>query len=283
VELLDEAAIAFEREANSATDNPLILPDLDGRWTRIVSGGHFHGMPLAIRMHGIQQAFAMIASLCNARCQRYVDRYRNKGLGNVLLWPRLTDDERQVSSGMMIPEYASAALTNVIIGAATPSHLFSISTDSGQEDHVSMGTGLAVRTWETAPRVAEVVAIELAYAAQAAWIRRETSRWPSKRTLSPAQREGLSAQYAQLGNDATRAMGAPFHLQAELHAFFEVQEEERRLSPLCERILELMAGIFPPVTEDRVFSTDLRALANAVLDGSIVAVAEREGVFRRER
>lgn len=239
-DLLSEARKTFEIEANSVTDNPIILPQRSGKRTRIVSGGHFHGMPVAVKLYSIMQSMGIIARLSNMRCVRYVDEKRNKGLGSDLIWPELTDAERKASSGMMIAEYASAALTNHIWGASTPSHLFSLSTDAGQEDMVSMSAGLAVRVWETLPRLAEVLAIELAFVAQAAAIRRVSRGIPT-------------------------AAGTPHRWKAR----------ERRLSPICERALREVERSYPVVTKDRAISSDLKRLAEQVQSGAIVRCVEK--------
>ena len=131
------------------------------------------------------QSMGIISRLSNTRCVRYVDESKNKGLGRDLKWPELNVEIDATCSGMMIPEYTSASLTNHIWGACMPTHLFSLSTDAGQEDHVSMSAGLAVRVWETIPRLAEVLAIELAMASQAAAIRKTLDYIPSKINLSP--------------------------------------------------------------------------------------------------
>jgi histidine ammonia-lyase len=240
-DLLTEARRTFEIEINSATDNPLLLQnpaELGGEFTRIVSGGHFHGMPVAVKLYNLMQALAIMASLSNTRCARFVDEARNLGLGSDLIWPLLDPGERATSSGMMLAEYASAALTNFIWGNAMPSHLFSLSTDAGQEDHVSMSAGLAVRISETIPRLAEALGIELAFCAQAAAIRAENKRLPF-----------------------------------DLPNARELTPEERRLSPVCERVIERIHQVFPVVQNDRILSPDLIALSGAVRRGEFVTIA----------
>ena len=112
-DLIDEAQRCFEIEANSVTDNPLVLPDSDGNYTRIVSGGHFHGMPVAVKTYNLMQAAAIIARLSNMRCTRFVDEDRNKGLGSDLVWPSTNTEQRSIQSGMMAAEYTSASLCNL--------------------------------------------------------------------------------------------------------------------------------------------------------------------------
>jgi histidine ammonia-lyase len=125
-ELIDECRKTLLIEANSVTDNPVILKatinsglsdgtknNYEDKYVEIVSGGHFHGMPIAVRIYNLFQAMGMMASLSNLRCARYVDKDRNKGLGSDLKWIGLSEEDLAVSSGMMIPEYSSAALTSV--------------------------------------------------------------------------------------------------------------------------------------------------------------------------
>lgn len=243
-DLLAEARRTFEIEMNSVTDNPLLLAEPSGAgetFTRIVSGGHFHGMPIAVKLYNLMQALAIMASLSNTRCARFVDEARNLGLSSDLIWPLLDPSDRATSSGMMLAEYASAALTNFIWGAAMPSHLLSIPTDAGQEDHVSMSAGLAVRIADTIPRLAEAIAIELAFTAQAAAIRAASPTLP-------------------LGS----------------HGGLPVAPESRRLSPLSERILTEIRTIFPTLTHDRAYGEDLAMLADKVRRGDFVALVPPE-------
>jgi histidine ammonia-lyase len=237
-DLLSEARRTFEIEINSVTDNPLLLSqptDAGATFTRIVSGGHFHGMPVAVKLYNLMQSLAIMASLSNTRCARFVDEARNVGLGSDLIWTLLDPGDRATSSGMMLAEYASAALTNFIWGAAMPSHLFSIATDAGQEDHVSMSAGLAVRVAETIPRLAEAIGIELAFAAQAAAIRTASSALP---------------------------IGPRGHLP--------VPPECRTLSAISEQILSEIRTVFPTVTNDRPLGDELSAVAEKVRRGDFV-------------
>ncbi len=275
VELLDDARKTLTIEANSVTDNPILLQSRErpGEFTDIVSGGHFHGMPLATRIFGVMQAMGIVARLANMRCARYVDSARNRGLGHDLKFPSLTLEQEATCSAMMIPEYVSAALTNVIWAACMPSHLFSLSTDAGQEDHVSMAAGLAVRAWETMPRLAEILAIELAYAGQAAAIRKLQSHFPSKIPLSAQEKAwtqpALDAYMASVGDVAR-----PHHFDVEVKTELQYAwgEDERRLSPVCEKVLEHVSAVFPPVITDRFMGTELELLKSLVMSGELLAL-----------
>lgn len=273
-DLIEEAADTLTIEINSATDNPLMLPDERGEYTKVVSGGHFHGMPVAVKLYNLIQASAVMASLINARCSRYIDAARNKGLGNDLVWPGLTSAERSISSGMMIPEYVSAALANTLIGLSSPSHLFSISTNAGQEDHVSMSAGLAVRLKEVVARLSEIIAIELAYAAQAAAIRREVKAIPSKH--HPGAQADVDKAVKKLLALVKKRVGDPrFTPQVDIRLQFDVPEESLLLSPVSEQLLGFIWKRFPPVKEDRTFSAELRELAQVVASGELVREAAK--------
>ena len=273
-DLIEEARTAFEVEANSVTDNPLILAAGDGLYTDIVSGGHFHGMPVAVKVYNLMQAAAIMARLSNMRCARYVDEARNKGLGSDLIWPTLSDELRATSSGLMAAEYTSAALTNWIWGQTTPSHLFSVSTDAGQEDHVSMGAPLALRLLETLPRLAEVLAIELAFATQAAAIRKRVDHFPSKADIPDGVEQVRATFVEALERAAEREEGRPVGVEVAVRKLHRWSEAERRLSPPCERAYALLSRAFPAVTEDRCLAGDVAAIAELVRNGELLAAAD---------
>jgi histidine ammonia-lyase len=275
-ELIDECEKALLREANSVTDNPVILEAVSengwkksdpfyGQYVDIVSGGHFHGMPIAVRIYNLFQAMGIIASLVNRRCDRYVDEHRNKGLGRDLKWPGLSEEDKSISNGMMIPEYTSAGLTNYIWGEMMPNHLFSISTNTGQEDHVSMGTGLAIKLLKTLPRLADLLSIEMAYIAQAAAIRRELPYIPSNVPLYEEIKKKISGIKKEL-----QIEGHPFEFDIQVKEEYPIDPKDRLLNPCCEAVLKEVYGIFPPVKKDRILSDQLKELSEFISSGKIV-------------
>lgn len=165
LDLVERAECTMTIEARSVTDNPIDLNTSADDYSvdAITSGGHFHGMPLGVEAYGLLQAAGVMARVSNQRCVRIVDKNRNKGLGPQVRGRALDATE----SGMLIAEYTTAGLCNQIWGLAMPSHLMSMSTDSGQEDHVSMAANVAIRAHEASELLARVLAIELAFAAQA--------------------------------------------------------------------------------------------------------------------
>ena len=273
-DLIEEAVDTLTVEINSATDNPLLLDAGRKRFTSVASGGHFHGMPVAVKLYNLVQATSIMASLINARCSRYIDGARNKGLGSDLAWPDLTDAERAISSSMMIPEYVSAALTNVIMGLSSPSHLFSISTNAGQEDHVSMSAGLGVRLLDIVPRLAELIGIEFAYASQAAAIRRH-NRWIPSKHHPEAQRD-VDRAVAKLESLVKRKVDLKnLRPRVEIKLGVEIPPAATRLSPVSERLLKVLWRAFPPVKRDRTLSPNLKELARLVSSGELVREAQR--------
>ncbi|HEX6749989.1 MAG TPA: histidine ammonia-lyase [Longimicrobium sp.] len=148
----------LETEANSATDNPLIFPGEDGGL--VISGGNFHGQPVAQVLDFLAIALADLASISERRIERLV----NPDLSGDLP-PFLTDDAG-VSSGFMIAQITAAALVNECKALATPASVDSIPTGAGKEDHVSMGMTGARKLRQVLRNVETVLGLELMIAAQ---------------------------------------------------------------------------------------------------------------------
>jgi histidine ammonia-lyase len=272
-DLITQAGKTLLIEANSATDNPILLPDAAGRFVDVVSGGHFHGMPVAAQIYGLVQAAGIIAGLAHQRTVRYVDPNRNKGLGRDLKWPGLGGDERSISSGLMMLEYASASLLNALWGEAMPSHLFTIATNAGQEDHVSMGTGLAVRLLGSLEKVGRILAIELACTLQAIAVRKVLTAIPTEAVLPAWVEEELAALKVRMESHGD---GLVFELGVVRDLPLTV--EQRRLSPVSEKLYAALLedGAFPTVTRDRYMAEELAALADRVMSGRVVGIVEKD-------
>jgi histidine ammonia-lyase len=145
----------LEVEINSATDNPLVFPEDD----EIISGGNFHGQPVAVAMDFLGIALAEIASIAERRVNRLVDP-KLSGL------PSFLTEEGGLESGMMLAQYTAAALVSENKILAHPASVDSIPTSADQEDHVSMGTIAARKCRSILENVRNVVAIEYMCAAQ---------------------------------------------------------------------------------------------------------------------
>ncbi|MEQ1930333.1 MAG: aromatic amino acid ammonia-lyase [Parvularculaceae bacterium] len=301
-DLVARAVRTVEIEANSVTDNPIDVSPHGQTPTAedIVSGGHFHGMPVAVDAYGLIQAAGIAARLINMRCVRYTDAARNRGLGPQLKWPGdgskppekvakgRTKDRLATENGMLIPEYVSGGVANWIWGLAMPSHLMSVSTDSGQEDHVSMAANVAIRAHDAALRLSEALAIELAYAAQAAAIRKVRLELKARPLVSEddlgeagVPREGVRPvditpaleKLARRDPDAFEAISMPTVETCERVWWRQMGAKDARLSPACERVCAEVARHFPLVDRDRYMAEDFARLAGAVRAGAIQEAA----------
>lgn len=137
-----------------------------------------------------------------------------------------------------------------------------------------MSAGLGLRLMEIVPRVAELVAIEFAYAAQAAAIRREIRVIPSKH--HPKAQADVDKAVQKLVGLVKRRVDMPrIRPEVEIKLGVEVTSEDTRLSPVCERVLEFVSDVFPPVREDRPLSSQLMALAATLISGELLREAEK--------
>ena len=157
----------LEIEVNSATDNPLIFPegaDVDASAEatgggRVVSGGNFHGQPVALAMDLLAMAMAEVGSISERRSAQLVDP-KTSGL------PAFLAAEAGLNSGMMMYQVAAAALVSENKSLAHPASVDSIPTNANQEDHVSMGPIAARQARAVVRNVENVLALELLCAAQ---------------------------------------------------------------------------------------------------------------------
>lgn len=155
LDLLDFAAGVLLREANSVSDNPLMFPDDD----IVLSGGNFHGQPVAYAADIIALALCEIGSLSERRTAVLMDASMS-GLPPFLI------HQAGLNSGFLMAQVTSAALVAENRALAAPNSVDSIPTSAGQEDHVSMATHGSRRVHRMARNAAYVVAIELLSAAQ---------------------------------------------------------------------------------------------------------------------
>ncbi|MFK5880466.1 MAG: histidine ammonia-lyase [Flavobacteriaceae bacterium] len=146
-------------EMNSVTDNPIILSD-----TVAISGGNFHGQPLAMAIDYGSLATAELGNISDRRS--YLLLEGKYGL------PRLLTDKGGLNSGFMIPQYTTAALVTENKSLCFPPSADSIPTSLGQEDHVSMGSISGRQFNQILGNLEKILAIELMYAAQAIEFRR---------------------------------------------------------------------------------------------------------------
>ncbi|HEU4963607.1 MAG TPA: histidine ammonia-lyase [Bacilli bacterium] len=144
-------------EINSATDNPLLFLE-EGK---VISGGNFHGQPMAFAMDFLKIGLSELANISERRTERLVNPALSGGL------PGFLSHQPGIASGMMIPQYVAASLVSENKVLAHPASVDSIPSSANQEDHVSMGTTAARHASQVIQNVAKVLAIEVICAAEA--------------------------------------------------------------------------------------------------------------------
>jgi len=155
-DVLDHADGVFERELGSVVDNPIVFPETG----EVVSGGNFHGQPLAFALDFMAIAVAEVASISERRTDRILDPDRSSGL------PPFLATHPGLNSGFMIAQYTAAALVAENRVLSHPASVDSVPTSGLQEDHVSMGWGAGRKLGTVLDNAAWVVAIELLCAAE---------------------------------------------------------------------------------------------------------------------
>jgi len=145
-----------EIEANAATDNPMVFADAG----EIVSGGNFHGAPIALAADTLAVGLTQLASISERRTDRMMTPHES-GL------PAFLVRESGLNSGFMMAHVTAAALTSEMKTLAHPAAVDSIPTSAGREDHVSMSMWAAIKAWRAVELATDVVAIEIMAACQA--------------------------------------------------------------------------------------------------------------------
>jgi histidine ammonia-lyase len=164
---IDYVEWVMTNELNAVTDNPLIFFDDEGQ-PEIVSGGNFHGEPLALSMDYLALALTEIGNMAERRIMRLVDADSN---GHVLP-PFLTEDSG-LNSGFMIVQYTAAALATENKVLSHPASADTIPSSANVEDHVSMGVTSALKLRDVAENLRQILGLELFCAAQGIDFRRK--------------------------------------------------------------------------------------------------------------
>ncbi|SFF94685.1 histidine ammonia-lyase [Pontibacter chinhatensis] len=167
----------FLTEINAVTDNPNIFPDED----EIISGGNFHGQPLALALDFLAIAVAELGSISERRTYQLISGQR--GL------PAFLVAEPGLNSGFMIAQYSAASIVSQSKQLCTPSSVDTIPSSHNQEDHVSMGANAATKAYQVMHNTERVLAIELMNAAQALEFRRPLQSSAPLEKLVQAYRE----------------------------------------------------------------------------------------------
>ena len=157
---INYADTIFENEINAVTDNPNIFPDED----KILSGGNFHGQPLALALDFLAIALHELGNISERRTYQLVSGLR--GLPPYLV------AKPGLNSGLMIPQYTAASIVSQNKQYCTPASADSIVSSNGQEDHVSMGANAATKCLKIVHNLWRILGIELLNASQALEFRR---------------------------------------------------------------------------------------------------------------
>jgi histidine ammonia-lyase len=157
---LDFCRRTFATEMNSAVDNPLVFPHADGDGD-VISGGNFHGEPLAFALDYLAIALSALAGISERRIERLVNPALNEGL------PPFLAPDAGLNSGFMLPQVTAAALASENKVLAHPASVDSITTSGNKEDYVSMGMAAAIKLKKVLANTTYVLAIEACASAQA--------------------------------------------------------------------------------------------------------------------
>jgi len=167
---LAHAARVLEREANAATDNPLVFSDA------VISGGNFHAAPVGMVSDFMAIALADLGSITERRIDTFM-----RGVNPAL--PLFLAPSPGLESGFMLAHVSAAALTSENKTLAHPASIDTVPTSAGQEDHVSMAPWAGLKLLRIADNVASIIAIELAAAAVALDLQRPLSTTPALRPV----------------------------------------------------------------------------------------------------
>lgn len=156
----------IETEMNAVTDNPTVFPEDD----EVISGGNFHGQPLALGLDFLAIAIAELGNISERRTYQLISGLR--GL------PAFLVARPGLNSGFMIPQYTAASIVSQNKQLCSPASVDSIVSSNGQEDHVSMGSNAATKCYRVIENVERILSIELLNAAQALQFRRPLKSSP---------------------------------------------------------------------------------------------------------
>ncbi len=165
-DVIEHVQSIFLKEINSVTDNPLIFPDED----EIISGGNFHGHPLAMALDYLCIALADLGNISERRTYKMISGKKDL--------PVFLTKDAGLNSGLMILQYTAASIVSQNKQYATPASVDSIESSNGQEDYVSMGANAATKCYKILQNVKTVLAIELINAAQAITFRKPEKTSP---------------------------------------------------------------------------------------------------------
>lgn len=268
---LAQARRVLEIELNSLTDNPIVFPDADKQQVedKVISAGHFHGMPLALAMSYVKAAIPVLASISERRLNKLVDSNTSDGLPGFLI-----GNEDATESGYMIVQYTAAAIVNDLASRAHPASVYSIPTSANAEDHVSMGANEARHVLSMADDLGKVIALEIYVAAQALDIRKKMIQ--------------AAIDFASTGDAAKLAkkikLGKPAKTNASYDDFLEEVEALRqelaslkgiKASPAIEAAREALREHIPYMDRDRALDQEVAKAIELEKNGAILSAVKK--------
>lgn len=197
----------FKTEINSVTDNPNIFRKSD----QIISGGNFHGQPLALGLDYLGIAMAELGNISERRTFQLVSGLRDL--------PQFLVNNPGLNSGFMIPQYTAASIVSANKQLATPASVDSIVSSNGQEDHVSMGANAATQCLRIIDNVETILAIELMNASQAMEFRKPKRSSVFVESFLQSFREGVSFV------DEDRLLADDIHTSVAFLQSFSIEKE----------------------------------------------------------
>ncbi|MEX1188105.1 MAG: histidine ammonia-lyase, partial [Bacteroidia bacterium] len=175
-DVVSHVSSVFTKELNAVTDNPTIFPDDD----LIISGGNFHGQPLAMALDYLCIALHEVGSISERRTYQLISGRRSL--------PAFLIAKPGLNSGLMIPQYTAASIVSQNKQLCTPASADTIDSSNGQEDHVSMGANAATKAWRVKENLETILAIELLNASQAINLRKSGKTSPKLQSILDAYR-----------------------------------------------------------------------------------------------
>lgn len=183
-DVVDHVLDVLEVEANAVTDNPLVfVPDEQDPEGAVISGGNFHGEPVAMALDYLTVSICELGNISERRSAKLTDKAFSEGL------PAFLVSDPGLNSGMMIPQYVAAALVSENKNLAHPASVDSIPTSANMEDHVSMGMHAGLHAMRALGNVEKILGIEYLIAAQALDLREGYQKAPGTQKLLKLLRE----------------------------------------------------------------------------------------------
>ncbi len=261
---LDYLARVLDVELNSATDNPLIFPEGGAAGADVaatggglvISGGNFHGEPIALALDFAKLAIAELGAISERRVALLLDARLNGGL------PPFLAPASGLNSGMMLLQYTAAALASENKVLVHPASADSIPTSANQEDHVSMGPIAGRHARDVLANVERILAIELLVGAQALDLRLATVGGAANGTSGALPVPGASPAGALTAEVSPAPTPAPGRGVAEAH---------RRIR-----------SAIPPLLVDREMGADIAAALALVRGGELADLVAVPGAARSE-